>query len=211
MEDGRCRLGLGGRRELVRLIEDGQSLRAAARRLGVAPATAHRWWHRWAGAPEPERSSGACLQSRPPRPRSCPWQLGPEEERAILTARERTNLGPARLAGQVGRRRSTIWKVLHRLAPRIPDGAMSGQSPEPCCTSTPSSWRALPDPGTSPTAIGPRPTAVAGPAMSLPTAWSMTAVAWPMSSCSPTSAVRPARRYWGGPGWRSRAAGRPRR
>ena len=114
MEDGRCRLGLGGRRELVRLIEDGQSLRAAARRLGVAPATAHRWWHRWAGAPEPERSSGACLQSRPPRPRSCPWQLGPEEERAILTARERTNLGPARLAGLVGRRRSTIWKVLHR-------------------------------------------------------------------------------------------------
>ena len=114
MEDGRCRLGLGGRRELVRLIEDGQSLRAAARRLGVAPATAHRWWHRWAGASEPERSSGDCLQSRPPRPRSCPWRLGPEEEQAILAARERTNLGPARLAGLVGRRRSTIWKVLRR-------------------------------------------------------------------------------------------------
>jgi hypothetical protein len=152
MEDGRCRLGLGGRRELVRLIEEGQSLRAAVRRLGVAPATARRWWHRWAGAPEPERSSGACLQSRPPRPRSCPWQLGPEEERRILAARERTNLGPARLAGLVGRRRSTLWKCFTAtgslgagaaLAPSNPDGAMSGQSPEPCCTSTPSSWRAF--------------------------------------------------------------------
>ena len=39
MEDGRGRLGLGGRRELVRLVEEGLSLRSAARRLGVAPAT----------------------------------------------------------------------------------------------------------------------------------------------------------------------------
>jgi transposase-like protein len=47
MEDGRCRLGPGGRLELVRLIEQGSSLRAAAAALNVAPATAHRWWHRW--------------------------------------------------------------------------------------------------------------------------------------------------------------------
>ena len=114
MEDRRCRLGLGGRRELVRLIEEGQSLRAAARRLGVAPATAHRWWHRWLQAGQAGPSSGACLRSRPPRPRSCPWRLSLEQEQAILAARERTNLGPARLAGLVGRRRSTIWKVLHR-------------------------------------------------------------------------------------------------
>jgi len=114
MEDARGRLGLGGRRELVRLIEQGTSLRAAARRLGVSPATAYRWWHRWREASPAERRSGACLESRPPRPRSCPWRLGPEEEARILAARARTNLGPARLAGLVGRRRSTIWKVLRR-------------------------------------------------------------------------------------------------
>jgi len=47
MEDGRCKLGLAGRLELVRFIESGSTLRAAAVALGVAPATAHRWWHRW--------------------------------------------------------------------------------------------------------------------------------------------------------------------
>ncbi len=114
MEDGRCRLGLGGRLELVRLIERGWSLRAAARALNVSPATAHRWWHRWEQAGEAERASRACLRALPPVPRSCPWGLSPEIEQRILFARERTNLGPARLAGIVGYRRSTIWKVLKR-------------------------------------------------------------------------------------------------
>jgi transposase InsO family protein len=114
MEDGRGRLGLAGRRELVRLVEEGSSLRAAARRMGVAPATAHRWWHRWQAASAPERASRSCLASRPPTPASCPWALSGEEQQRILEARRRTNLGPARLAGRVGRRRSTIWKVLHR-------------------------------------------------------------------------------------------------
>ncbi len=114
MEDGRCRLGLGGRLELVRLIERGWSLRAAARALNVSPATAHRWWHRWEQAGEAERASRACLRALPPVLRSCPWGLSPEIEQRILFARERTNLGPARLAGIVGYRRSTIWKVLKR-------------------------------------------------------------------------------------------------
>jgi transposase InsO family protein len=114
MEDGRCRLGPGGRLELVRLIEQGLSLRAAAAALNVAPATAHRWWHRWRGASEQERASRSCLRARPPVPRSCPWQLSSEAEQRILDARRRTNLGPARLAGIVGYRRSTIWKVLRR-------------------------------------------------------------------------------------------------
>jgi len=114
MEDGRCKLGLAGRLELVRLIESGATFRQAAAGLGVAPATAHRWWQRWQAASEPERASRACLRARPPIPRSCPWRLSVETERRILDARERTNLGPARLAGVVGHRRSTIWKVLHR-------------------------------------------------------------------------------------------------
>jgi transposase InsO family protein len=114
MEDRRGKLGLRGRHELIRLIEGGASLRAAARSAGVAPATAHRWWHRWQAAPEHERGSLECLRSRPPIPHSCPWRLDEATEQRILSARRRTNLGPARLAGLVGRRRSTIWKVLHR-------------------------------------------------------------------------------------------------
>jgi transposase InsO family protein len=114
MEDGRCRLGLGGRLELVRLVEEGSSLRSAAAALGVSPAPAHRWWHRWRDASELERSSRSCLRARPPVPRSCPWRLTVDAEQRILRARDRTNLGPARLAGIVGYRRSTIWKVLKR-------------------------------------------------------------------------------------------------
>jgi transposase InsO family protein len=114
MEDGRCRLGPGGRLELVRLIEQGSTLRAAAAALNVAPATAHRWWHRWRQASEQERASRACLRARAPIPRSCPWRLSVEAEHRILEARRRTNLGPARLAGIVGYRRSTVWKVLWR-------------------------------------------------------------------------------------------------
>ena len=114
MEDGRCKLGLAGRLELVGLIESGSTLRAAAAALNVAPATAHRWWHRWQAASDAERSSRVCLRARPPVPRSCPWALGDEVEQRILAARAMTNLGPARLAGLVGYRRSTIWKVLWR-------------------------------------------------------------------------------------------------
>ena len=42
-----AKLGLAGRLALVRAIEDGMSLKAAAAAFTVSPATAHRWWHRW--------------------------------------------------------------------------------------------------------------------------------------------------------------------
>ena len=114
MEDGRCKLGLAGRLQLVLLIEGGCSLRTAAAESAVSVATAHRWWRRWQQASEAERASRACLRARPPVPKSCPWRLSVDQERVILEARRRTHLGPARLAGLVGYRRSTIWKVLHR-------------------------------------------------------------------------------------------------
>jgi hypothetical protein len=45
-----AKLGLAGRFALVRAVEDGLSLKAAA--FKVSPKTAHRWWHRWlAGHP----------------------------------------------------------------------------------------------------------------------------------------------------------------
>jgi hypothetical protein len=114
VEDGRCRLGVAGRLQLIRLIESGCSFRSAAAQSSVSSATVHRWWHRWQQASEAERVSRACLRARAPVPRSCPWRLDPAAERRILDARRRTNLGPARLAGIVGYRRSTIWKVLRR-------------------------------------------------------------------------------------------------
>src|SRR5919198_1069373 len=82
MEDGRCRLGPGGRLALVCLVERGSTLRAAAAALNVAPATAHRWWHRWLEATEQERRSRSCLRARAPVPRSCPWRLSAAAEMA---------------------------------------------------------------------------------------------------------------------------------
>jgi hypothetical protein len=53
-----AKLGLAGRLALVREIERGSTLRAAAACFGVSPATAHRWWMRWRQASEPERPPG---------------------------------------------------------------------------------------------------------------------------------------------------------
>ena len=105
-----AKLGLAGRRELVRTIEEGLSLKAAAAAFSVSPATAHRWWHRWL---EGGRVASA-LADRSSRPRHQPRRLTASEEEPILRARRETNLGPGRLAGIVRRARSTIWKVLWR-------------------------------------------------------------------------------------------------
>lgn len=107
-------LGLPQRLALVKAIEAGMSQKAAAAAFCVAPATAHRWWHRWADASEEARSSLACLLDRSSRPQRSPRQLSAEDEAPILRARAETNLGPARLAALVRRARSTVWKVLHR-------------------------------------------------------------------------------------------------
>jgi transposase InsO family protein len=114
VEDRRCKLGLAGRLQLVRLIESGCSLRSAAAESSVSSATAHRWWHRWRQASEAERASLACLRTRSSRPRSCPWALGEQAEQAILAARAKTNYGPMQLQFLTGRHRSTIYKVLVR-------------------------------------------------------------------------------------------------
>jgi len=107
-------LGPAGRLALVEAIESGMTLRAAAAALNVAPATAHRWWHRRLAATSTERESGAWLRDRSSRPRRQPRRLTSAEEEPILRARRETNLGPGRLAGICRRARSTIWKVLRR-------------------------------------------------------------------------------------------------
>jgi hypothetical protein len=77
-------------------------------------ATAHRWWHRWARADAIARSSGRWAADRSSRPHRSSWLLEAAEQRRICRARQRTNLGPGRLAGLLGRARSTIHKVLAR-------------------------------------------------------------------------------------------------
>ena len=114
MSDRRCKLGLRARIEIARAVEGGDSQRQVARRYAVSPATVHTIWHRWRVASPVEREDGACLLPRRPVPRSCPWALSAEDERRILTAREKTNWGPMRLTGLTGRHRSTNWKVLKR-------------------------------------------------------------------------------------------------
>jgi transposase InsO family protein len=109
-----AKLGLAGRLALVRAIEEGLSLKAAAAAFSVSPATAHRWWHRWLEASEEARRTLACLLDRSSRPRRSPRQLAPELEQAICACRRRTGWGPRLIAGVTGFAHSTVWKVLHR-------------------------------------------------------------------------------------------------
>jgi transposase InsO family protein len=114
MSDRRCRLGLRARIEIARAVEEGASQRSVARRFAVSPATVNTIWHRWRAATPEQRASGSCLEPRRPVPRSCPWALSAHNEQRILSAREKTNWGPMRLAELTGRHRSTTWKVLKR-------------------------------------------------------------------------------------------------
>jgi transposase InsO family protein len=115
-----AKLGPASRLALVQAIENGSTLKQAAACFSVAPATAHRWWHRWLEATRADRDRGVWLLDRSSRPKRQPRRLTAEQERPILEARRQTNLGPGRLAGLVRRARSTIWKVLrrHRLSRR---------------------------------------------------------------------------------------------
>jgi transposase InsO family protein len=110
-----AKLGPAGRVALVDLIAEGWTFRAAAAALNVSPATAHRWWRRRceSGALANETTS-PWFADRSSRPHRQPRRLSAVEEEPILRARQETNLGPGRLAGIVGRARSTVWKVLRR-------------------------------------------------------------------------------------------------
>src|SRR5262249_290292 len=61
-----AKLGLGGRVALVTAIERGLALRAAGAAFNVAPAAAHRWWHRWLW--RRARSGGASRSLESPGP-----------------------------------------------------------------------------------------------------------------------------------------------
>jgi transposase InsO family protein len=105
-----AKLGLAGRLALVRAIERGLSLKAAAAAFSVSPATAHRWWHRWLdGERRPE-----ALVDRPSRPHRSPRLLAPAVQERICACRRQTGWGPRLVAGATGLAHSTVWKVLKR-------------------------------------------------------------------------------------------------
>jgi transposase InsO family protein len=110
----RAKLGPAGRLALTELIAGGVSQKAAAAAFCVAPATAHRWWHRRLVASAEELASGAWLLDRSSRPRRSPRLLDPVDQERICEARRRTGWGPRLVAGATGFSHSTVWKVLHR-------------------------------------------------------------------------------------------------
>jgi transposase InsO family protein len=109
-----AKLGPAGRLALVRKIDGGGSLRAAALESSVSVATAHRWWHRWLEADAAQRSSGGWLQDRSSRPHRQPRRLSADVEARICAVRETTGWGPRLVAGATGHPHATVWKVLWR-------------------------------------------------------------------------------------------------
>jgi len=119
---GRAKLGPAGRLALCESIERGLTLRQAAAAMSVSPATAHRWWHRYAVASPAERQSLAWAVDRCSRPHRSPRLLEIAEQQRICEVRRHTGWGPRLVAGVTGHSHSTVWKVLHR----------HGQSRRPC-------------------------------------------------------------------------------
>ena len=109
-----ARLGLAGRRALVADVEAGLSCRAAARRRGVSPTTACKWWRRWSAATLEQRLSLACLQDRSSRPHRMPRLLAAAERERICAVRRRSSWGPRLIAGEVGHPHATVWRTLRR-------------------------------------------------------------------------------------------------
>src|SRR2546430_17259460 len=98
-----AKLGLAGRFALVRAIESGLSLKAAAAAFSVSPATAHRWGHRWLDG---GRQASALLD-RSSRPHPSPRRLAPELQRRNCDFGGPTGWGP-RLVG--GATRFALYK-----------------------------------------------------------------------------------------------------
>jgi transposase InsO family protein len=105
-----AKLGLAGRLSLVRAIEEGMTLRAAAAAFSVSPATVHRWWHRWLDGGRRREA----LLDRSSRPRRSPRLLAAELQDRICDCRRKTGWGPRLIAGVTGFAHSTVSKVLRR-------------------------------------------------------------------------------------------------
>jgi transposase InsO family protein len=104
-----------GRLRLARcVVEEGWPLRRAAERFQVSPTTAARWASRY-------RLAGpAGMADRSSRPHASPARTPVRTERRIIGLRVSRQLGPARIAFELGLNPSTVHKVLTRYrCPRL--------------------------------------------------------------------------------------------
>jgi transposase InsO family protein len=97
-----------GRRRLCELIEDGWTVATAAESMRISRQTAHKWWRRY------QESGAPGLEDRSSRPRRCPTKTAPKLERRLVELRRRHQLGPVRLAPQVGMPASTLHRIWQR-------------------------------------------------------------------------------------------------
>ena len=124
-----AKLGLAGRLALVRAVEDGLSLKAAAAAFSVSPATAHRWWHRWLdGGRGGAADAVVSVRSLEPAAPLAAAARARARRRRICACRRETGWGPRLVAGATGFAHSTVWKVLQagpgsRGRPRAAEGA----------------------------------------------------------------------------------------
>src|SRR5207302_11001758 len=134
-----AKLGLAGRLALVRAIEDGLSLKAAAAAFNVSPATAHRWWHRWLDG----RRCAEALSDRSSRPHRSPRLLAPELQERICACGGETGwrhdllavplASPIRPSGKCcGAPASPVGRSLRASRPT----ATNGRARAICCTWT---------------------------------------------------------------------------
>jgi transposase-like protein len=119
-----AKLGLAGRYALVRAVEEGCSIREAARRHGVSPATACTWSRRWRAASPEERRTLSCLFDRSSRPHRSPRRLPASVQARICAERRRSGHGPRPIGARLGYAHQTVWKTLRR-------GGCSRPEPKP--------------------------------------------------------------------------------
>ena len=113
MQHPNARLTPRGRRELVRLVEQGATLREAAAACGVAASTACVWTRRWRAARSsirPRWRACATAPADPHRVRDAARRVSS----SICAARLETGWGPRLIAGVTGVPHQTVWKVLQR-------------------------------------------------------------------------------------------------
>ena len=112
-----ARLNEYGRHLLAtRVIEEGWTVRTAARAQGVSPATGYKWVRRYRDEGLPG------LADRTSRPHHSPGRTPAAQTDRILDARAEFRWGPDRLGPLLGHPASTVAAVLRRAgAPRLAD------------------------------------------------------------------------------------------
>ena len=101
-----AKLTVRARRDLVERMAAGWAVDDVAEQLNVSRTTVYKWWRRW------QVEGDAGLVDRSSRPKSCPNHTPRATERRIVTLRQSSRLGPARIAGIVGMHPSTVRRVV---------------------------------------------------------------------------------------------------